>query len=149
MWATKKTLKQRFWSLLYILLVNFEHEYTDRKSMSMPCTNVNPLSDNPTKWSNTLKQFVIRRLLLMNYLSVLAHFVGLASKGLFSWMMCWMNLTHFISVLHFYTSWKHQKAVRFSDVFRGYGNLRLGTSELKLRKKTRQRCQLILMYVVY
>ena len=38
------------------------------------------LSANPTKWSNTLKQFVGK--LRMNCLSVLDHFVGLALKGL-------------------------------------------------------------------
>ena len=37
---------------------------------------LNPLSTNPTKWSNTLKQFPT------NYLSVFDHFVGLALKGL-------------------------------------------------------------------
>ena len=41
---------------------------------------VNPLSANPTKWSNTLKQFVGN--LLTNCLSVFNHFVGLALKGL-------------------------------------------------------------------
>ena len=41
---------------------------------------VNFLSANPTKWSNTLKQFVGK--LLTNCLSVLGHFVGLALKGL-------------------------------------------------------------------
>ena len=40
----------------------------------------NPLSANPTKWSNTLKQFVGN--LSINCLSVLDHFVGLALKGL-------------------------------------------------------------------
>ena len=35
--------------------------------------HLNPLSANPTKWSNTLKQFV---------LSVFDHFVKLALKGL-------------------------------------------------------------------
>ena len=40
----------------------------------------NPLSANPTKWSNTLKQFVGK--LTMNCLSVFEHFVGLALKGL-------------------------------------------------------------------
>ena len=39
-----------------------------------------PLSDNPTKWSNTLKQFVGK--LPMNCLCVFDHFVGLALKGL-------------------------------------------------------------------
>ena len=42
--------------------------------------NVNPLSGNTTKWSNTLKQFVGN--LPSNCLSVFDHFVGLARKGL-------------------------------------------------------------------
>ena len=41
---------------------------------------INPLSANPTKWSNTLKQFVDK--LLTNCLSVFDHFVKLALKGL-------------------------------------------------------------------
>ena len=41
---------------------------------------VNPLSANPTKWSNTLKQFVDS--LTVNCLSVFDHFVGLAIKRL-------------------------------------------------------------------
>ena len=41
---------------------------------------VNPLSANPTKWSNTLKQFVGN--LPRNCLSVFDHFFGLALKGL-------------------------------------------------------------------
>ena len=40
----------------------------------------NPLSANPTKWSNTLKQFVGK--LPTNSLSVFDHFVILALKGL-------------------------------------------------------------------
>ena len=40
----------------------------------------NPLSANPTKWSNTLKQFVGK--LSTNWLSVFEHFVKLALKGL-------------------------------------------------------------------
>ena len=42
--------------------------------------DLNPLSGNPTKWSNTLKQFVGN--LLTNFLSVFDHFVRLALKGL-------------------------------------------------------------------
>ena len=42
--------------------------------------NLNPLNANPTKWSNTLKQFVAN--LLTYCLSVFDHFVGLALKGL-------------------------------------------------------------------
>ena len=41
-------------------------------------TNLNPLSANPTKWSNTLKQFVGK--LPMNCLSVFDHFEILALK---------------------------------------------------------------------
>ena len=40
----------------------------------------NPLNANPTKWSNTLKQFV--RNLPTSCLSVFDHFVKLALKGL-------------------------------------------------------------------
>ena len=40
---------------------------------------LNPLSANPTKWSNTLKEFVGN--LPTNCLSVFDHFVGLALKG--------------------------------------------------------------------
>ena len=40
---------------------------------SIQCSNFNPLSANPTKWSNTLKQVC---------LSVFDHFVKLALKGL-------------------------------------------------------------------
>ena len=43
-------------------------------------SNLKPLSANPTKWSDTLKQFVGN--LLTNCLSVFDHFVGLALKGL-------------------------------------------------------------------
>ena len=41
---------------------------------------MNLLYANPTKWSNTLKQFV--RSVAMNRLSVFDHFVGLALKWL-------------------------------------------------------------------
>ena len=42
--------------------------------------NLNPLSDNPTKWLNTLKQFVGK--LPTNCFSVFDYFVKLALKGL-------------------------------------------------------------------
>ena len=41
---------------------------------------INPLSANPTKWSNTLKQFVGK--LPTNCLSVFDHFMNLELKGL-------------------------------------------------------------------
>ena len=51
--------------------------------------SINPLSANPTKWSDTLKQQTIRRLLLTNCLSVFDHFVGLALKVLNENDMWW------------------------------------------------------------
>ena len=42
--------------------------------------DVNPLSANPTKWSNTLKNFVGN--LPTNCLNVFDHLVGLAFKGI-------------------------------------------------------------------
>ena len=45
----------------------------------IPLYRLCPLSTNPTKWSNTLKQFVCS--LPMNCLSVFDNFVGLALKG--------------------------------------------------------------------
>ena len=45
----------------------------------------NPLSANPTKWSNTLKQFVGN--LPTNCLSVFDHFKGLALKGLITTLL--------------------------------------------------------------
>ena len=44
------------------------------------CMHFNPLSANPTKWSNTLKQFVGN--LPTSCVSVFDHFVKLALKGL-------------------------------------------------------------------
>ena len=56
------------------------------ESLGFPMTSEgirgNPLNANPTKWSNTLKQFV--RNLPTNCLSVFDHFVELAFKGLIS-----------------------------------------------------------------
>ena len=43
-------------------------------------SKVNPLSANPTKWSNTFKQFVDK--FSTNYLSAFDHFAGLALKVL-------------------------------------------------------------------
>ena len=47
---------------------------------------MNPLTYNPTKWSNTLKS--ICRLLLTNCLSVFDYFSGLPLKGLKCWRVC-------------------------------------------------------------
>ena len=50
---------------------------------------LNPLSANPTKWSNTLKQFVGK--LPTNCLSVFDHFVKLALKGLIWNVPMWLT----------------------------------------------------------
>ena len=48
--------------------------------MSFYIQYFNPLSANPAKWSNTLKQFVDN--LTTNRLSLFDHFMNLALKGL-------------------------------------------------------------------
>ena len=53
------------------------HKLKNIKVLSTPC--LNHLSANPTKWANTLKQFVGK--LPTNCLSVFDYFVGLALKG--------------------------------------------------------------------
>ena len=55
------------------LIVNYE-------SRPVKLNPVNTLSANPTKWSNTIKQFVFN--LLTNCLSMFDHFLVLAPKGL-------------------------------------------------------------------
>ena len=50
----------------------------------------NPISANPTKWPNTLKQFVSN--LPTNCLSVFGHFVNLAVKGLIK-VQTWRSAT--------------------------------------------------------
>ena len=50
------------------------------QSINIANTNIlKPLRANPTKWSNTLKQFVGK--LSTNWLSVFAHFIKLALEG--------------------------------------------------------------------
>ena len=56
-----------------------EGEFIGESFVEM-CEQFNPLSANPTKWSNKLKQFVGN--LPTNCLSVFDHFVGLVLKGL-------------------------------------------------------------------
>ena len=58
---------------------------------------LNPLSANPTKWSNKLKQFVGK--LQMNCLTVFDHFVGLALKGLINVFCNWYVQSFFPEVV--------------------------------------------------
>ena len=55
------------------------------------------LSANPTKWSNTLKQFLGK--LSTNRLSVIEHFVGLALKGLKSFIIMICTISQSFSFL--------------------------------------------------
>ena len=75
-------------NLALFLLVNYKIEgsflnfnFLKLKFIANNTLNsLNPLSTNPIKWSNTLKQLVGK--LPPNCLSVFDHFVGLALKGL-------------------------------------------------------------------
>ena len=51
-----------------------------KQSISVIVPHLNLLSANPTKWSNTLKQYVGK--LPTNCFSAFDHFLGLALKGL-------------------------------------------------------------------
>ena len=51
--------------------------FLTRPTLELLTRFINPLSSNPTKWSNTLKQFVPTYCL-----SVSKHFSGLAFQGL-------------------------------------------------------------------
>ena len=55
---------------------------------------LNPLSANPTKCSNTLKQVGVN--LLTNCLSVFDHFLGLALKGLSKHLEKRVKKRHFL-----------------------------------------------------
>ena len=61
-------------------MISFEERADRGKNYDVNMHLFNPLSANPTKWSNTLKQFVSK--LPTNCLSVFDHFVGLLLKGL-------------------------------------------------------------------
>ena len=57
-----------------------ELRYFGAKIWSIVPSDIDPLRANPTKWPNTLKQFVGN--LPTNCLSVFGHFVNFALKGL-------------------------------------------------------------------
>ena len=71
--------KENISLLLFELKTNFDNYDLFQVSLKRK-KFFNPLNANPTKWSNTLKQFVGR--LPTNCLSVFDHFVKLALKGL-------------------------------------------------------------------
>ena len=59
---------------------SFSHLLSYLLSYALNYVHINPLSTNPIKWPNTLKQFVGK--LPTNCLSVFGHFVNLELKGL-------------------------------------------------------------------
>ena len=78
-----QNIKSKMDELHIILTPNKEHQKVYPKVSVVGFQNgktLTPLSANPTKWSNTLKQFVDN--LLTNCLSVFDQFVGLALNGL-------------------------------------------------------------------
>ena len=66
--------------LIFKYRENEKHFSYILKGFQLPECVFNPLSANPRKWSNTLKQFVSN--LATNCLSVFDHFVILVPKGL-------------------------------------------------------------------
>ena len=69
----------------------------NEESIWVILSQFNPLSANPTKWSNTLQQFVVK--LPTNCLSVFDHFVNLALKGLkFIWDFVRFSVMHFMTL---------------------------------------------------
>ena len=68
------TFRENFWQSSKVCYL------AGLRKLSVEGRLVNPLSADPTKWSNTPKQFVGR--LPANCLSVFDHFVALALKGL-------------------------------------------------------------------
>ena len=75
----------------------------------------NPLSANPTKWSNTLKRFVGN--LPTNWLSVFNHFVGLAPKELRA-LACWETFNSIKETLKAFDDFKskQQSCMKYSKI---------------------------------
>ena len=68
-----------------------------------------------------------------SYQSIFTCFFFLLHMNLFVYLdisNLRLPLTHYSSVLLFYTPWKHQKTFRFSDNFRGYRKLTLSCNRL-------------------
>ena len=73
-------LKNSCWNKFWKISHTFVLESSRHNPETLLKTKLNPLSANPTKWSNTLKQFVGK--LPTNCLKVFYHFLKLALKGL-------------------------------------------------------------------
>ena len=79
--------------------------------------SLNPLSANPTKWSNTLKQFMGN--LPTNCLSVFNHFVILAVKGLKSTKKNQSQYAHQTSIFHFKSIASNHHCIVSTDLYCG------------------------------
>ena len=60
-------------------------------------------------------------------------------ESFFSFFMGWLmfnfeRTAHFMPLFSFYIPWKHEKTVKFSDVFRGYRNRPVVWNGLKKRR---------------
>ena len=84
---------------------------------------IHPLSANPTKWWNILKQFVGKsRRIVTNCLNVFDHFVGLALKGL--WKI--FNLESSTKTMRLTNTLKHHlPQARWYLISRVYEELKL------------------------
>ena len=74
----KLKLSRNVFGLLH--KINYYFLFGSDSGLYFASYRINPVSTNPTKWSNTLKEFVGK--LPTNCLSVLDHFAGLAFNGL-------------------------------------------------------------------
>ena len=78
--SSSKTIQEQAAAAVTVALISEKQQEKEKKRRVSVKHCLNPLSANPTKWSNTLKQFVGK--LATNCLSMFDHFVGLALKGL-------------------------------------------------------------------
>ena len=97
---------------------------------------LNPLSANPTKWSNTLKQFVGN--LPTNCLSVFDHFVRLALKGLNRMSFLWFLIDFTLQVYKFQDVlknwWVNQKRDDIAVFLKMIGTLLIPFHAVLMRK---------------
>ena len=76
---------------------------------------INPLSANPTKWSNTLKQFIDK--LPMNCLNVFDHFVKLVLKRLsVSLNLMFVHLSAFVYFINIFRYRSKQRTSELSTM---------------------------------
>ena len=98
--------------------------YVQNVSQGFRTLKVNPLSINPTKWSNTLKQLVGN--LPTNCLSVFDYLMKLALKGL------WHN-AKFWESFWFLRNWNKLLYICFPIICQQYWNITLKKKKINLR----------------